>query len=82
MSGVLMALVTIIGIPICAIAVIAGVWQYPYLIVIPVGACYMVRALYRRANARFQQDVAALVRAQMESETRRASPARFEATAE
>ena len=82
MSSVLMALVTIIGIPLCAIAVIAGVWQYPYLIVIPVGACYMLRALYRRANARFQQDVAALVRAQTESRARRTSPARFKAAPE
>ncbi len=65
MSSMLTALVTIIGIPICAIAVNAGVWQYPYLIVIPLGAYCMVRSLYRRANARFQQEVAVLVRAQM-----------------
>ena len=67
MTALLTAAVTIIGIPLCAIVVISGVWQYPYLIVLPIGACYLVRALYRRANAAFQRDVAALV-VQMEKD--------------
>lgn len=62
MSSVLTGLFTIIGISICGIAVIGGIWQYPYLIVVPVAAYYMLRALYRRANAQFQHDVAALAR--------------------
>ena len=66
MSALLTAVVTVIGIPLCAIAVIGGVWKYPYLIVIPISAYYLMRALYRRANASFQRDVAALVQARME----------------
>lgn len=74
MSGLLTAAVTIIGIPLCAIAVISGVWQYPYLIVLPVGAYILVRSAYRRANDRFQQDVAVL-RAQMEADASRGGAA-------
>ena len=70
MSALLTAAVTITGIPLCAIVVISGVWQYPYLIVIPIGAYYMLRALYRPANAAFQRDVAAVVAAQMERDGR------------
>ena len=51
MSTLLTAAVTVIGIPLCAIAVIGGIWQYPYLIVLPIGAYYLMRAAYRRASA-------------------------------
>lgn len=65
MFGLLTFLIALVVVPLCAIAVISGVWQYPYLIVIPIGGYYLLRALYRRAKARFDRDVAALVQAQM-----------------
>lgn len=58
MYGIFGVLAVMMGVPLCALAVIGAVIEYPYLIVIPVWAGFLVRRGYKRAKKRFQADVA------------------------
>ena len=61
MKALVTAVTLFVGVPLCAVIVISGVVEYPYLIVLPLLAVYLIRLIYLRVNARFQRDVAALV---------------------